>query len=102
MKTIVMILAFVVFRSFIAAGQSREVDGQKVFKTNCTRCHGETGNKGKFGAKDLTRSNLEAADSKKIIENGKGFMPAWRKRLTTNEIDAVIQYIFALRKTQDL
>jgi cytochrome c6 len=102
MKTIVMVLALVAFRSFISVGQPREVPGQKVFKINCTRCHGEAGDKGKFGAKDLTRSNLEATESKRIIETGKGFMPAWRKRLTTKEIDDVIQYIISLRRMRDL
>ena len=82
-----------------ALAQDREVvRGQQLFTNNCTRCHGKTGDKGFLGAKDLTRSSLSREAAMKIILNGKGFMPSWKKRLTVSEVELVIRYILTLRR----
>jgi len=79
------------------AQEQDSVRGQQLFMDNCTRCHGKNGSKGFLGAKDLTKSSRSPEGLKKIILQGKGFMPSWKKRLTMSEIDLVIQYILTLR-----
>ena len=84
---------------FPATAQEQDsVRGQQLFMENCTRCHGRNGNKGFLGAKDLTKSSLSIERAKKIILEGKGFMPSWKKRLTVSEVDLVIRYILTLRR----
>jgi len=80
------------------AQEQDSVRGQQLFMGNCTRCHGRNGNKGFLGAKDLTKSSLSIDGAKKIILEGKGFMPSWKRRLTASEIDLVIRYILTLRR----
>jgi len=94
-------IVFMLAAAFRFPAMAQEQDtfrGQQVFRDNCTRCHGKNGNKGFLGAKDLTKSSLSREGAKKIILEGKGFMPSWKKRLTVSEIDLVIRYILTLRR----
>ena len=75
-----------------------EKTGKEIFESNCARCHGTDGTKGKWGAKNLKLSNLADNELLAIISNGKRIMPAWNHTLTTNEIELVKEYIKTLRK----
>jgi cytochrome c oxidase cbb3-type subunit III len=83
-------------------------DGEAVFKGHCTGCHGGDG-KGKsaIGTPDFTSAKTlsELSDSALIdtIANGrKGtIMPAWKGKLSDEDIAAVAAYLRSLgRKTQ--
>ena len=67
--------------------------GKKIFETNCVRCHGNDGTKGKFGAKNLQKTNLPDSELQRIISNGKRVMPAWKNELSDKEIESVKEYI---------
>jgi cytochrome c oxidase cbb3-type subunit III len=76
--------------------------GAKIFKDNCTVCHGEAG-KGnpEVGAPNLTdKIWLYGSDEKTIIEtvtNGRaGVMPAWVGRLDPTTIKAMAVYVHSL------
>jgi mono/diheme cytochrome c family protein len=81
-----------------AAAQS---DGQKLFDTNCAKCHGAdgTGNTvvGKaVGAKDLggpEAKKLTDADIRMQIEQGKGNMPPFGGTLNKAQIDSLIPIV---------
>ena len=98
MKTTILIVIQLGLVAGISLAQSTDSAGRKIFESNCAKCHGSTGSKGKFGAKDLTISSLQEEAARRIILNGKNIMPAWSTRLTSAEIDQVISYIFALRR----
>lgn len=74
--------------------------GAEVYANNCARCHGSDGKaktaKGKqVGAVDLTSdewSPNEARDTR-IVTKGKGSMPAFKSKLTADEITSVVRYI---------
>lgn len=70
--------------------------GQALFKANCQSCHGETGDKGLGGAKNLKTSTLSDVEVKSIIMNGSGSMPPY-KDLTEQEIEGLKIYIKTLR-----
>ena len=78
-------------------------DGDAVFKARCTPCHGSDG-KGNaaIGTPDFTNSktlsNLSDADVIETISNGrKGtIMPAWKGKLSDEEIAAVGAYVRSL------
>lgn len=100
----VLLLIFSCFGgpSGVAAGTAAEPSsgGAEVYANHCTRCHGADGKartaKGKqVGAVDLTSSEWtpnEARDTR-IISKGKGSMPAFKSKLTADEITSVARYI---------
>lgn len=92
-----ILIGFLFVSALVAA------DGNSVFKTNCTGCHGSDG-KGKpaIGTPDFTSpktlSGLSGADVIDTITNGrKGtIMPAWKGKLSDEEIAAVAAYLRSL------
>lgn len=72
------------------------VVGQDVWVTRCTTCHGATGNGGagpKLGDGRVGEKYPEIGVQVSIIANGVGGrMPAWKDRLTREEIEAVTRY----------
>ena len=77
--------------------------GEAVFKSHCTPCHGEDG-KGKaaVGTPDFTSPKIQAsltdAQIVDIITNGKQgtIMPAWKGKLSPQEISAAASYVRSL------
>jgi cytochrome c6 len=84
--------------------------GAEVFREQCIGCHGpdgraqtETGKK--VGAADLTSDSVQKETNSslsKIVQDGKGKMPAFEGRLSDDEIRAVVAYVRELaRKAAD-
>lgn len=71
--------------------------GKLLYEKNCVVCHGEAGDKGLGGAANLIQSQLEEADTKSIIMNGKGDMPGYKEALNEQEIEALKSYVISLR-----
>jgi cytochrome c5 len=72
-----------------------------VFEKNCAKCHGKTGEGRHFGGPPLVSEKTAAASSddlRNIITNGKGRMPKYASKLTSEEIDTLVQQINALNK----
>jgi cytochrome c6 len=76
------------------------VDAAKLFASKCAACHGKDGagspSGKKMGVKDLAEEKGESA--KEIAEDitlGKGKMPAFKGKLTPEEIDALAKYVKA-------
>jgi mono/diheme cytochrome c family protein len=79
-------------------------DGEAIYKTKCTACHGPDGSGqtpvGKsLKLKDLRSpeiQNLSDAEITKALTDGKGKMPA--SHLSADDIKAVIGYVRSLKK----
>lgn len=75
----------------------------EIYSAHCARCHGADGRaktaKGKrVEATDFTSDwNKDQARGIRIITNGKGEMPAFKKKLTANEIRSVFNYVLRFR-----
>lgn len=69
-----------------------------LFEKKCARCHGTDGAKTLFGIKSLQKSRMEDADIVQIIQNGKRIMPAYKTKLSTEEVNQLKDYIKTLRK----
>jgi cytochrome c6 len=88
-----------------SASVSRAQDaasGEKTFKAKCTACHGADG-KGKEALKtqDLASAavqNMSDAELTSITANGKGKMPAYKGKLTDDQIKDLVAYIRSLAK----
>ena len=72
-------------------------DGKAIFEKQCARCHGKDGTKGSFGAKNLQQSVLEDNAIMLLIQNGKKVMPPYKKKLNSDEIKSVTDYIKEFR-----
>ena len=86
-----------------AAAQS---DGQKLFDTNCAKCHGPDGTGNTVVGKAVGAKDLGSAESKKLtdaeihtqIEQGKGNMPPFGGTLNKAQIDSLIPIVRAFGK----
>jgi len=77
--------------------------GKIVFKTHCVSCHGKDGG-GLVGPNlcDEQYKNVkDIGDFLTVLQNGAnaGAMPAWKNRLSTNELVLVASYAASLRGT---
>ncbi len=90
----------------LSAGVRAQSDVAKVYKTNCVLCHAADGSgsspSGKaLGPKDLASSEVQKktdAELAEIISQGKGKMPAFGKKLKTDDLQQLVSYIRALPK----
>jgi mono/diheme cytochrome c family protein len=82
------------------------VKGAEVYKAKCASCHGADG-KGEtpvgksLKVRDLASSetqNQHDSELKTFLENGKGKMPAYKGKLTNEQIENLVQYIRVLNK----
>jgi cytochrome c6 len=85
--------------SMALAGQAPP-DGQKLYGLYCTACHGTDGKAGLGGAKDLASSSMDRPGVVKIIAQGSENkkMMAYGKLLSAEDIEALADYVLALRR----
>ena len=81
-----------------AVGDVSAIDAKRIFKINCTICHGLKGNMMINGAKDLTKSKINLTNSVAQVYFGKGLMTPYSNILSDEEIVAVAKYSETLRK----
>jgi mono/diheme cytochrome c family protein len=72
-----------------------------VFKEKCAKCHGKTAEGRHFVGPSLISektAGLSAEDLRNLIANGKGHMPKFAGKLTSEEIDTLVREIQALNR----
>jgi len=70
--------------------------GLVVFHTQCSRCHGEDGRGSAiFTTPSFLTSTLSAGEMAQVVDAGRGRMPAFRSKLSAEEISAVAAYVKA-------
>jgi mono/diheme cytochrome c family protein len=79
----------------------------ELYAKNCASCHGKDGRAKTFKAKLNHARNIsdpewqERVTDERIfnsVMNGKGKMPAFGKKLSEQEIDALVTYVRSLKK----
>jgi mono/diheme cytochrome c family protein len=67
--------------------------GPAIYSTYCATCHGTQG-QGVVGPSlvDMAEKYPNVADQVALVTSGKGQMPAWGGRLTTEQIQTVVDY----------
>ena len=100
LTTMVAALSIVSFSGPSVERVEAQRNGSAIYSQNCARCHGVDGRaqttKGRqTKAVDFTSDdwNPDAGHDARLVARGKGSMPSFKKKLTTAEIDAVVQYI---------
>lgn len=64
-----------------------------VYRNDCAKCHGKTGEGRHFGGPSLVSEKVSATSSedlRSIITNGKHHVPKFEGKLTADEIDALV------------
>ena len=94
-----VILALVTSSAFSADQKT-----QDLYKSTCQGCHGVGGRASaigkKLGAKDFQDpdvAKMSRSALKKTISDGKNKMPAYKGKLTEQQIDALVKYIRELK-----
>lgn len=93
-----LILGFVFSLAAFSGQRTSLPDGKVIFEDKCARCHGNDGTKGLLGAKNLQISQLPDAELLRVVTHGRRIMPAWGKRLSTQELQLVVNYVKQLRR----
>lgn len=99
-KAILLIFAIAVTPALLAA------DGAAVYKSKCATCHGADG-KGqtpmgkKMGLRDLGSPDVQKQTDKQLYDwtaVGKGKMPAYKDKLSDDEIKALVAHMRTFAK----
>ena len=120
--TVAILAVFIGFALFICGCASKgpltvkeadypaaRVDAQGLFHENCAICHGKNGRAHTFhgrlvGAQNLTdpewQSETTDADIIHAIKTGPGKMPAFEKKLSPTEIEALAAYVRTFKQKQ--
>jgi len=90
------------FAAALIEGVSQEeidaLDGAKLFKSNCSSCHGRKGGLGLGGATNLKKSEIDITHRVAMIYYGKGKMQAYGEQIDPTKLVALAQYVETLRK----
>src|ERR1051325_10683761 len=100
-----------VAEAFATQGHGRvatPVNPAVTYSKNCATCHGKDGRADTFKsrhhvhARDLTDPRWqESVSNERILEsitNGRGRMPAFKRKLTTEQITSLLEYVRGLKK----
>lgn len=98
-----ILLAFVLFVAAFDRPAMAEPDltvGAKVFSANCAACHMGGGNvvsaNKNLKAETLKQFGMDSAEAIiNQVTNGKSAMPAFKSRLTPDQIESVAAYVLA-------
>ena len=91
----------------VSASAANAFDASSVYNDKCASCHGRDGRARSLHAKheharDLTSAEWQDSVSDEriynSISNGKGKMPAFKKKLSDGQIDELVNYVRRLRK----
>ncbi len=91
MKNLRLPIVALIAMSFVALPLL--ADGAATFTAKCKMCHGAGGEK---NFTDI--ASKSEADLVKITTDGKGKMPAYKGKLSDDDIKAVVAYIKTLKK----
>ena len=98
-KSLILIVCLALASTAFAA------DGAAVYKAKCQMCHGPYGDASSGMAKSMGLKPLNSADVQKtsatdmtaLVTNGKGKMPAFKGKLSDEEISAAVSYVKSLK-----
>ena len=100
-----LVLAIAILATMLAPLAAFAADGAAVYKAKCASCHGADGKGETSIGKSMKLKSLAAADVQKtsdadltkVISDGKGKMPAYKAKLSADEIKALVAFIRSLK-----
>lgn len=79
----------------VAVDDAELVEGREVYARNCASCHGSNGDGGvglKLSGGAVAEAYPNIDDQIDLIANGKGTMPSYFGRLSSEQMEAVARY----------
>jgi mono/diheme cytochrome c family protein len=100
------VLLFAIVAMMLAPLAAFAADGAAVYKAKCATCHGPDGKGETSIGKSMKLRSLGSADVQKatdadlpkVISDGKGKMPAYKGKLSDDEIKGVVAFLRSLKK----
>lgn len=86
---------------FAQTPTSTSLTGNSLFQDKCSRCHGKNAEGRFMHAPSLVSDKVSGASADElrgIITNGKGHMPHWGDKLSTEQINTLVDEIKAGKK----
>ena len=98
--TIVLVIALLIVPTVLFAD-----DAAAIYKSKCATCHGADGSGQTAVGKSMHIRDLRSADVQKqtdeqlekIINDGKGKMPAYKGKVTEGDVDNLVKFIRSLK-----
>ncbi len=102
-------LSLILVPALIAAEKEspakEKAEGKTLFESKCASCHGKEAKADTTMAKNMKIRDMHSAEVQKqtkeeiikIIENGKGKMPAYKSKLTKDQITDLADFIKGLK-----
>ena len=105
MKATRLVLLVAIVAMVFAPLAAFAADGAAVYKAKCASCHGPDGKGETATGKAMKLRSLASADVQKtsdadltkVISDGKGKMPAYKGKLSADEIKALVAFIRTLK-----
>ena len=105
MKATRLVLLIAIIAMVFAPLAAFAAGGAAVYKAKCASCHGPDGKGETAIGKSMKLKSLASAevqktteaDLTKVITDGKGKMPAYKGKLSADEIKALVAYIRTLK-----
>jgi len=99
MKATRLVLVLAILGMILMPLHAFAADGAAVYKTKCASCHGpDVAGQTAVGKILKIKDLKDATDVKNSVENGKGKMPAYKGKLSAEELDAVVKYVQSFKK----
>jgi mono/diheme cytochrome c family protein len=79
-----------------ASPPASQLTANPVFHKNCAKCHGKSAEGRRFGGPSLVSGKATAMseeDLRNIVTNGKGRMPKYAGKLSSEEIETLVRQI---------
>jgi cytochrome c6 len=99
MKVIISLMVFSLVMALAVPAVAE--DAAALYKSKCQACHGPDG-KGsavgqKMGAKPFSEVKASDKELVEITKNGKDKMPAYKDKLTDDQINELVKYVRTLK-----
>jgi len=97
-----LLVAFSICVAVAQSAPASSLTSNPVYGKNCAKCHGDTAAGRHFRGPSLKSNKVASAtaeDLRTIITNGKGHMPKFKDKLSSEQIDDLVQQIEAANKT---
>ncbi|HEY1463555.1 MAG TPA: cytochrome c [Terriglobales bacterium] len=98
---VALLLLFFSAALFAQTPSISSLTGNPVFQDKCARCHGKNAEGRFLHAPSLVSDKVISASTDElrgIVTNGKGHMPKWGGKLTSDEINMLVDEIKAGKK----
>lgn len=87
-------------RTAAASSNAESVSSRSLYNIHCASCHGRDGRsnttKGRETDADDITGGISTAKTIRVVTNGRGDMPSFKRKLTAAQISSIARYVATL------